>query len=189
MKYVIEHMDPEMFEWCVVEYSNAADAVGKENFMVTNVGNQDLSGLKGIETCKENVSEMGLKRVCVLDPEAPEELSPSDADKYDYLIFGGILGHYPPQARTRNLVVADADRRNLGKDQFSTDNAIMVAKQIIDGKKLAELKFQQDYVIEIEYNEATGAGEQIILPYKYLLIDGKPFISEAIIEYVKEHGF
>ena len=189
MKYVIEQIDPEMFEWCIVEYLNAASAVGKENFMVTNVGEQDVSGLSGIETKKEKVGEMGLKRVCVLDPEAEEELVPEDAEKYDYLVFGGILGHYPPQSRTRNLVVESADRRNLGKDQMTTDNAVMTAKQIMTGKKISELEFVQDFVIDIEKNEDTGAGEQILLPFKYVIIDGKPFISDEIIEYVKEHGF
>jgi len=189
MKYIIEHMDPEMFEWCVVEYRHAADAVGADNFMVTNVGDQDVSGLTGIEVQKEKVDALSLKRVCVLDPEAPDELLPSDSEKYDYLVFGGILGHFPPQARTRNLVVKGADRRNLGKDQFSTDNAVMVAKQVMEGKKLSELKFQKDFVIHIEEDEDSGMGEEMILPYKYLLIDGKPFISDEIIAYVKKHGF
>lgn len=189
MIYIIEHMDPEMFEWCVVEYRHAASAVGRDNFTVTNVGEQDVSALEGIQTRKEKASELGLKKVCVLDPEAEETLKPSDAEKYENLVFGGILGHYPPKARTRKLVVPEADRRNLGKDQLSTDNAVMVAKQIIHGKSLAELRFQQDYVVDIEYDDRTGAGEQIVLPYKYLLLDGKPFISKEIIDYVKRHGF
>ncbi|MBW2972176.1 hypothetical protein KY359_04030 [Candidatus Woesearchaeota archaeon] len=183
MKYIIEHMDPEMFQWCVVEYKNAAEAVGRENFMITNVGGQDTSKLDRIETRKEKAAALGLKRVCVLDPAAEKTLEPSDAGRFDNLVFGGIMGDYPPRARTAELVVPGAERRNLGKDQFSTDNAVMVAKQIISGKRLSELEFQQDFVIRMD------EGEEIILPYKYLLVDGKPFISEEIVEYVKEHGF
>ncbi|MBU2561748.1 MAG: hypothetical protein KKD17_05615 [Nanoarchaeota archaeon] len=183
MKYIIEHMDPEMFQWCVVEYRHAAEGVGRENFLVTNVDGQDTSRLKGIETRKEKAADLKLSRVCVLDPAAEKTLEPADAQRFDHLVFGGILGDYPPKARTRELVVPGAERRNLGKDQFSTDNAVMVAKQIISGKKLSELEFVQDFVVQMD------EGEEIILPYKYLLVDGKPFISDEIIEYVKEHGF
>lgn len=183
MKYVIEHMDPEMFQWCVVEYRHAAEGVGRENFILTNAGEQETSQLEGLDVRKKNAASLGLKRVCVLDPAAEKTLEPADAQRFDHLVFGGILGDYPPKARTRELAVPGAERRNLGKDQFSTDNAVMVAKQIIGGKKLSELKFQQDFVVEMD------EGEEIILPYKYLLVDGKPFISDKIIEYVKEHGF
>ena len=183
MKYIIEHMDPEMWEWSQLEYRHVAQNVGKENLILTNVKKKDISKIDFCEAKTESVSGMGLKRVCILDPGAEKTLEPSDAAKFDYLIFGGILGNDPPEARTKDLVVPGAERRNLGVEQFSTDNAVMVAKQIIDGKKLSSLKFTHDLTIEM------GDGEEIILPFKYLVLNGKTFVSDKIIEYVKEHGF
>jgi ribosome biogenesis SPOUT family RNA methylase Rps3 len=183
MKYIIEHMDPEMWEWSQLEYRHIAEAVGKENLLITNVKQKDLKKIDFCEAKAESVSSMGLKRVCVLDPAAEKTLEPSDAAKFDYLVFGGILGNDPPEARTKDLIVPGAERRNLGQEQFSTDNAAMVAKQIIDGKKLSSLKFTHDLVIEMD------DGEEMILPFKYLVLDGKTYVSPKIIEYVKEHGF
>ena len=187
MKYIIEHMDPELWEWSRIEYQHAADAVGKYNFMVTNLKAGDEKKLPRLDCRQDTIDSLGLKKVCVLDPTAENILSPSDASKFDHLVFGGILGNYPPEERTKDLIVAGADRRQLGPDQFSTDNAVMVAKQIIDGTPLEHLSFTQDLVIAVE--EGEDSGEEIILPFKYILIEGKPFISPKIIAYVKKHGF
>lgn len=183
MKYIIEHMDPEMWEWSVIEYTHAADAVGADNLMVTNVPQEDEEKLKGLETDTVSAGALGLNKVCVLDPAAEKTLEPADAREFDHLVFGGILGNHPAEARTKKLSVPGAERRNLGKDQLPTDNAVMVAHQIINGRKLTDLEFADEFAIEMD------EGEEIILPFKYLLVDGKPFISEKIIEYVKEHGF
>lgn len=104
MKYIIEHMDPELWDWSVLEYRNVAKHVGRNNLIVSNVPQDEEDKLDGVcETENLSVSLMGLARVCVLDPEAEKELSPSDAEEFDYLVFGGILGDYPPKARTREL--------------------------------------------------------------------------------------
>lgn len=184
MKYIIEHMDPELWDWSVLEYKNVAKHVGSDNLIVSNVPQDEEEKLDGVcDVDNLSVTTMGLARVCVLDPEAEQELSPDDADKFDYLVFGGILGDHPPKARTRELQVPGAERRNLGQAQMSTDNAVMVAKLIVEGKKLSELSFQDDLVIPMD------EGEEIILPFRYLVIDGKVFVSDAVVEYVKEHGF
>ena len=183
MKYIIEHMDPELWDWSLLEYKHVAENVGEEDLMLTNVKESDIAKIDFCEARKEKTNDLCLKRLCILDPAAEKTLSPDDADNFDYLVFGGILGNYPPEARTKELVADGADRRNLGKDQFSTDNAVIVAKKIMDGKKLADLEFMSDFTIPID------KGEEIILPFKYLLVDGKPFISPDIVDYVKKHGF
>ncbi len=184
MKYVIEHMDKELWEWSQIEYKNISKSVGKDNLIITNVKKTDLEKLKNICSAKtESVMKLGYEKACILDPNSDETLVPSDAKKFNYLIFGGILGNDPPEARTKDLVIETAERRNLGKDQFSTDNAVMVAKKIIDGTPLSKLKFIDGFTLEID------DGEEIILPYKYLIVDGKPYISDEIVEYIKKHGF
>ena len=58
-------------------------------------------------------------------------------------------------------MVSGAERRHLGPDQFSTDNAVMVAKQIIDGKEFESLEFMDEMISVIsggrrakgQYNE------------------------------------
>jgi ribosome biogenesis SPOUT family RNA methylase Rps3 len=184
MKYIIEHMDPQLWEWSILEYRHVSGSVGKDSLIITNVKKDNIPKLKGYaDVHNECTAKLSLKKVCILDPAAEKTLEPNDSNNFDYLVFGGILGNDPPEARTKDLVVPGAERRNLGKDQFSTDNAVMVAKLIIDGMKFASLKFLQDFVIEMD------DGEEIILPYKYVLVNGKPYISEDIIEYVKKHGF
>jgi len=184
MKYIIEHMDPELWEWSQIEYRHISESVGKESLIITNIMQKDLAKVNKFSDAKaESVSKLGFKRVCILDPEAEKTLAPSDRNVFDYLVFGGILGNDPPEARTRELVVTGAERRNLGNEQFSTDNAVMVAKKIIDGTPLEKLRFMHDLTIEMD------DGEEIILPFKYLLVEGKPFVAQEIIEYVKKHGF
>jgi len=72
------------------------------------------------------------------------------------------------------------EARNIGQSQFSTDNAVYVTKKIIEGIDLENQEFQDGITIEINEIESTD------LPYKYALIDGKPLISEELIEYIKK---
>ncbi|MBW2967970.1 hypothetical protein KY362_05785, partial [Candidatus Woesearchaeota archaeon] len=140
MKYIIEHMEPELFPWCLIEYRHMAEAVGKDNLMITNVRKDELDLIDFCEAREESAAILGLKNMCILDPEAPDTLEPDDRKRFSYLIFGGILGNDPPQARTKELQIPNAERRNLGKAQLPTDNAVMVAKLIIDGTPLDRLE-------------------------------------------------
>lgn len=125
---------------------------------------------------------MDLEDVCILDPDAKHTLNPKEAKKFKYFIIGGILGDYPPKKRTKvelTKKLKHAEARNIGKKQFSTDNAVYVLKQIISGKKLNEMKFQNK--ISVKINKI----ESIDLPYYYPLIKGKPRISKALVSYLK----
>jgi len=97
------------------------------------------------------------------------------------------LGDYPAKKRTKEKLtrfVKNAAARNIGKKQFSTDNAVYVVKQIVNGKSLQELKFKDR--IEIQKNNV----ESFILPYRYALLNGKPLISKELIKFLKrKRGF
>ena len=177
--YIIEHLEPELFEWCIVEYEEISKTVGKNNLIFTNVieSSDTLNSLGVVK--KESVVKIKLDNACVLDPEASEELSPSD--KFDYLIFGGILGDHPPRKRTEEELSSKINlpKRNLGNKQMSTDTAVKVAKLIVDGKKLSEIEFIDSPEIEL------ADGESVELPYRYLSKDGKPFIPSKIMEILK----
>ena len=124
---------------------------------------------------------MQLINSCILDPDSPTLLSPNDKNKFDYFIFGGILGDYPPRKRTKAELTkfVKGSTRNIGKLQFSTDNAVYTVHKILTGTSFNKLKFKNK--VEIKINEI----ESVILPYKYNLINGKPLISEKLIEYLK----
>ncbi|MBW3011979.1 hypothetical protein KY311_02255 [Candidatus Woesearchaeota archaeon] len=179
MKYVIEHLEPELYEWCIIEYRHISETVGKENLIFTNV-KKDKEKLEPYGDVKEqSAQELNLSNPCLLDMDAEKQLSKDD--DFDYLVFGGILGDHPPQQRTmKHFSAWKKETRNLGDKQMSTDTAVKVAKLIADGADFNELKFQDE--IEIP----TAEGESVIFPFRYLIIENKPFISKELIEYLKK---
>lgn len=181
--FIIEHLEPKLFKWCFLEYKHISSIVGKQNLWITNVDSKKLANCATV--FKESVSKMDLQKVCVLDPDATEELSANDVKKFEYFVFGGILGDYPAKKRTNTeLKLKNSERRNLGREQMATDNAVYVAKEILNGKKMKDLKFQDG----VEIN--TREGESVQLPYKYVLVDGKPLICNALVEMLKtQKGF
>ena len=190
--YVIEHLEPELFEWCLIEYEHISEIVGKANLWFTNLGKiKDKTAIKTLEefgkVFYESVAELEIDRACVLDPEAPKTLEPPEAKDYSYFIFGGILGDYPPKKRTKQELtkfIPSAVVRNIGNEQMSTDNAVFTVKQIELGKKLDELEFKDN--VSIEINEF----ESVDLPYRYNLVDGEPYMSKKIKIYLsKKKGF
>jgi len=177
--YVIEHMEQQLYKWCIIEYTHISEIVGRENVMFTNV--KDVEKFKGVgDVRSERVSELNLKNACVLDPFAEKALSADE--KFDYYVFGGILGDEPMQKRTAELDIP-AERRHLGRKQMSTDTAVYVAKHIIDGGKLSDLEFKDE--IEIPIQE----GESMILPYRYVMIDGQPMLPKNFVEFLKQKRF
>jgi len=178
--YIIEHLEPELWDWCLIEYKNISKTVGKDNLWFTNIKKDADKLEKYGKVIKESVKELNLKNACVLDPESKDTLKTKD--KFDYFIFGGILGDYPPKKRTEELLTKflTFETRNIGKEQMSTDNAVLTVKMINDGTEFEKIKFADN--IEIETNE----NESVQLPYRYVLIKGKPFISEELIKRLEE---
>ena len=92
------------------------------------------------------------------------------------------MGDYPPKKRTKDELtdfMKNVKAFNIGKDQMSTDNAIYTVKEIISGKELKKLKFQEGLDIKINKIQSTQ------LPYKYNLVKGKPFVSKELIKFIK----
>jgi ribosome biogenesis SPOUT family RNA methylase Rps3 len=184
MKYIIEHLDPELFDWCFLEYSHISEIVGKENLIFTNIKKaEDKIKLKALGTVEEkSVKELHLQKMCVLDPDASNTLAPEDATQFDYLLFGGILGNWPPEKRTKKELSSkiNSQTRNLGTEQMSTNTAVYVAKKIIDGKRFSEFEFIEELTIPIE------EGEEIILPFRFVIENSKPVLAKGYIEFVKK---
>jgi ribosome biogenesis SPOUT family RNA methylase Rps3 len=185
--YIIEHLEPRVWKWCVIEYKHISSTVGKKNLWFTNVkkGSKELE--KYGRVIRESAAELKLKDACVLDPESDNKLTPAAAGKFRYFIFGGILGDYPPRKRTKDELTSKFKRiasYNIGKEQMSTDNAVKVVKEIYDGTPFENMQFKDE--IEIR----TAEGESVMFPFRYLVIGGKPFISKELVEYLrKTEGF
>ena len=185
MIYIIEHLEPKLWEWCILEYEHISETVGKENLWFTNIKNKNDQKIlvKFGKVFEKRVFELNLNEICVLDPESNKLLEPMDKNNFKYFIFGGILGDYPPRKRTKEELTIHfpiCETRHIGKEQLSTDNAVFTVKQILDGKKFSELKFKDSPNIEI--NEF----ESINLPYRYNLVNGKVFMSEKLLKELKE---
>lgn len=181
--FIIEHLEKELFEWCLIEYKHISEMAGKENVWFTNIKKEDAKKLEKYGSVfHESVKSMKLNNACVLDPESEKILTSKDKDKFQYVIIGGILGDYPPKKRTKNELtkfLPKYEKRNMGRDQFSTDNAVFVAKKILSGTPLKNIEFIDSP--EIEINEV----ESVILPFKYPFINGKPNISSELVSYIK----
>lgn len=184
MKYIIEHLDPKVFEWCLLEYTHISEIVGKDNLLFTNTDDIKLKSLGQVK--KESVTTMDPEKACILDPFAEETLSPDDT--FSTLIFGGVLGDHPMQRRTEKTLsskMPNCKIRNLGTMQMSTDTAVLVAKMIIEDKiPFENIDFQDELEIELEPNES------IQLPYRYVKQDGKVVLPEGFMRFIKENrGF
>ncbi len=187
MKFVIEHLEPELFEWCRIEYKHISEIVGKENLIFTNIAKKDSSKLKGFgQVTKEKVSESNFKNICVLDQYSDAELKTKDNNNFDYFVFGGILGDNP--ARKRTHLITDElkkskirfETRNLGNKQMPTDVAVYAAKKILEGKALKDFRFIDEVEIEINENESVG------LPFRYIIENNNLVISEKLVEYLRK---
>ena len=183
--FVIEHLELRVYSWCKLEYQHISNWVGKSNLLFTNTSNTFLKTIGRVE--KKKAKQLTFEKACVLDPEALLLLTPEIANKFKTFIFGGILGDDPPQERTKvELSSSDLQypRFNLGKEQMSTDTAVIVTKKIVDGTQLEKLSFQQG--IDIEINDS----ESVCLPYKYLVVHGKPLLAPGLVEKLKtQKGF
>jgi len=182
--FIIEHLDKKLYKWCLLEYKHIGQTVGKNNALFTNIKKNKNTIEKFARATNKRVSQLKLFNVCILDPEAKKQLTPKDAKKFDFFIFGGIMGDYPPRKRTREIKYNSAERRNLGKAQMSTDTAVLVTKMIHDGMPIEKIKFQDKLTIPMK------EGEEIELPYRYVLKNGKPVLPKGLLTMLKtQKGF
>lgn len=186
-------MEEGFSEWVILEYSQIIRDVGRENLILTSLPEstteadipQQLKDLGLIWTTDECVTiDGGLQKdtVCLLDPAAEEDLAPQDSQKFDYFVFGGILGSHPRVDRTGILrkKYGFAGRR-LGELQMTTDTAIRTTKIIIEKQtEFKDIRFI-DYP-EIKFNKY----ESTEMPFRYVLdAEGNPVLPKGMLELIK----
>lgn len=187
-------MEEGFSEWVILEYSQIIRDVGKGNLILTSLPatttEKDIPkrlldlGLQW--TTKECVEIDGGKvdksRVCLLDPAAETDLLPEDLAKFDYFVFGGILGSHPRIDRTGILrrKYGFAGRR-LGALQMTTDTAIRTTQVIVQKKtRFEDIKFI-DYP-EIRYNKY----ESTEMPFRYIIDEnGIPILPEGMLKLIE----
>jgi len=183
MKVILEHLEPEVYKWCLIEYKHISKIVGKKNLIFTNIKSKDKSKLKNFGEVKtKSIKNLDYKRLCVLDPQAEKVLSPRDKNNFDYFVFGGILGSESMEGRTnKELKLPGIARRHLGKKQMPTDIAVLTTHRIIEKQKpFSKLKFKDELEIEIQ------KGMHTILPYRYLIENNKIILAPGLKKYLQE---
>jgi len=193
MLLIIEHLEPVLSRWVWIEYSNVSKIIGRNNLIITNVKQEkERKFLEKIakKVYSESITELSLaSKYIVLDPQASNLLSLDDLRQGYPVIIGGIMGDYPPRGRTKKLLtnrLKNSIPRSLGKLQFSVDGVAYIVKTMYsEGKQLTDIPVTEG--LEIEVEKRNGIVHTIYLPYGYPLVNGKPFISEELVEYLK-HG-
>lgn len=197
MKYVIEHMEAGFTDWVILEYFTIIQEVGAENLILSSLPSdtkeEDIP-LKlrqaGLQWTTQEVTEIGTaelpiikERVCLLDPSAEIDLIPEDSDKFDYFVFGGILGDHPPRDRTGELrkKYGFAGRR-LGNKQMTTDTAVRTTQLIVDKKiKFEDIKFIDYPEFRFSKYEATE------MPFRYVLNEkGRPILPDGMLALIEK---
>ena len=181
--FVIEHLEPRLSKWVLIEYEHVSMIVGRENLAFTNV----KRGLKTLQRLgrvyRESAVELfDSEGTIVLDLKAEELLEPSDFDSARAVVVGGILGDHPPRGRTFKLITSKVKRaraRSLGNCQFSIDGAVYMALKVASGVRLSEIPVANSLTLR--------CGDlEIRLPFCYPLVNGKPVISPKLIDYLLE---
>jgi ribosome biogenesis SPOUT family RNA methylase Rps3 len=139
--FIVEHMDPELEKWQILEYSTIAKecADSKSQFILSGLP-KAVPELSSVEQSPQSVDDLvssaniPKERVCLLDPRGESDLAPEDGDKFDVFVFGGILGDDPPRDRTAELRVKGFGGRRLGKEQLTTDTAARVTRIVVQEK-------------------------------------------------------
>ncbi|KAI9175965.1 hypothetical protein H9P43_006329 [Blastocladiella emersonii ATCC 22665] len=176
MKYIVEHMEEDLHEWCRLEYAHMLQHVGEGNLIFTNMQpnivesfetDPELAPLKGSVPTTKDVTELGIpiERICLMDMRAEKDLVPEDADKFDYVLFGGILGDGldPDADRTSILRKLGFPARRLGPGHFTTDSAVGTAHMVLEKKMpLETIEFCDEPTIKF------SKFESVELPYRYI---------------------
>jgi ribosome biogenesis SPOUT family RNA methylase Rps3 len=188
--FVVEHLDPELGPWSALEYT----AIAKESksaecdFILSSVPkslleSSDLQGV-GAQTRAESVEDYfsdRKDRICLLDPQAKHELSPSDGEAFDIFLFGGILGDDPPRDRTCELRKKGFTGRRLGPKQMTTDTAVRVTRMVVlEGKELDSIPYVDFPELKLNEHESTE------MPFRYVVDDKQePIMPEGMFELIK----
>ncbi|KEF53987.1 carboxypeptidase D [Exophiala aquamarina CBS 119918] len=191
--FVVEHLDLELGPWSALEYRTIAQESKDAGcrFILSSVPDSLLrskdiqalrdAGAEGRNDSVETYFADRKDRICLLDPAAKQELTPSDANHFDVFLFGGILGDDPPRDRTSELRKKGFTGRRLGPKQMTTDTAVRVTRMVVLDKVPLDKIPYVDYP-ELKLNEH----ETTEMPFRYVTNNtGKPIMPEGMIDLIR----
>lgn len=190
LTFVVEHLDPELGAWSALEYKTIAQESRKAgcNFILSSVpisllGSQEIEKT-GAEIRSDSIEVYLADRtdkICLLDPAAKQELSPTDAQTFDVFLFGGILGDDPPRDRTSELRKKGFSGRRLGPVQMTTDTAVRVTRAVVlEGKRLEDIPYIDFPELNLDEHERTE------MPFRYVTDqNGNPIMPDGMIDLIK----
>lgn len=186
---VVEHCEPELSPWLILEYRHASIIYGREHVWFTNIPlryHKLLSRYGHVRS--ESIvnlvrnSVVNPLEVIVLDPKAKQELTYGDLESAKYVVIGGILGDHPPRGRTWDYITSKMPPGtrsfNIGSGQYSIDGSAFYVDYMWRNRGLRGFSYVDGIVIE------TGFGE-IYLPFRYPVVNGKPLIADGLEYYLK----
>ena len=180
---VIEHLE-DISEWLWLEYRHVSEW-WKDKLIFTNVLPEERERLAELgSVITESVTEFPFDRpkIIVLDLQAEEELRPEERGEDTVIVVGGILGDAVPRGRTREFITSKMEGvkvRHIGRPQYSIDGAAIVAKLISEGRRLAEIEYEENPTIKLdEFSEIT-------LHYAVPKLNGRLLLTPGLIELQK----
>lgn len=185
-------MEEGFSSWVRLEYRAISKEVGSSGLYLTSIKPtvevpEEIASV--CTTTPLDVTQLAqldpnfeISKVCLLDPSATQELVPEDAQKFDYFLFGGILGDHPPRDRTGELRKLGFVGRHLGKTQMTTDTAVRVTQRVIEnGQKLEDIPYIDFPELRFNKHESTE------MPFRYIKdSQGEPIMPEGMFELIKK---
>ncbi|KAK5938341.1 hypothetical protein PMZ80_009311 [Knufia obscura] len=190
LTFVVEHLDPELGPWSALEYKTIAQESRDAgcDFILSSVPTSLLQsnelrdvGANARNDAVEVYFADKKDKICLLDPSAKQELEPTDGQRFEVFLFGGILGDDPPRDRTSELRKKGFTGRRLGPIQMTTDTAVRVTRKVVlEGKKLEELSYIDHPELKLDEHESTE------MPFRYVAdSDGKPIMPVGMVDLIK----
>lgn len=204
--FVVEHLDPELESWQLLEYTTIAaecQSAGSTFILSGRPAQSDtVTDLPpSVLTSPDSVDELLIannipkSKVCLLDPKGQQDLCPEDGDEFAVFVFGGILGDDPPRDRTAELRAKGFVGRKLGPEQMTTDTAARVTRMVVQGKSESNPALAVPTNCERDSSSTApldrisyidrpdieiAKGETISMPFKYVKgDDGKPILPKV----------
>ena len=188
--FVVEHLDPELGPWSALEYKMIAKESKQAgcDFILSSVPDSLLESAElqslGANAKSESIESYFAdrkERICLLDPQGKQELSPADAKDFDVFLFGGILGDDPPRDRTGELRKKGFQGRRLGPKQMTTDTAVRVSRMVVlDQTPLDKIPYVDFPELQLGDHESTE------MPFRYVVDkNGAPLMPPGMIDLIK----
>ncbi|KAH7337653.1 SAM-dependent RNA methyltransferase [Rhizoctonia solani] len=210
--FVIEHMEEDDEEsksvppWVYLEYRQMIAIAGPtSSVLFTHLSSSSRAALNSAlasvqDSSKFEVHSLGIldvmkqhgvdvSQVCLLDPKAEKQLSPSDSESFSWYLFG--VCDDPPRDRTSELRRLGFPNRHLGSVQMTTDTALGVTKRVVVDKGSYTYSYFLIPLQDIPYVDHPtirfNAKESVEMPFRYITDSkGEPILPEGMKTLLKE---